>query len=71
MNLIFQAIDPESWDLNGGTSTLGNFTKSVGNAEVALLVVSSPTSTHLKIQALLNRLNGHFGASIHPPDPLT
>ncbi|MFK7738281.1 MAG: hypothetical protein AB8B50_19815, partial [Pirellulaceae bacterium] len=50
MNLIQQTIDPDSWLLNGGTSTILPYPANLS------LVVSAPQTTHEKITDLLESL---------------
>jgi general secretion pathway protein D len=50
MNLIQQTIDPDSWLINGGTSTILPYPANLS------LVVSAPQTTHEKITDLLESL---------------
>lgn len=54
IDVIQTAIAPDSWDVFGGLSNC----RAVVIGGCTWLVVSAPVTTHWKIQALLNRLNG-------------
>ncbi len=53
VEMIQSKIDPDTWEMLGGPSTISLFTTD----SRSLLVVSSPLMTHWKIEALLTELN--------------
>jgi len=55
MEMIRIHIDPTGWEEMGGTSTVSIH----HHRDKRLLIVSTLSTTHWKIQALLNRLNAH------------
>lgn len=55
--LIQLTIDPDSWINAGGTNVISDFIVGEPGSERSLIVVSAPTSVHLQLQPLLDRLN--------------
>lgn len=68
INVLQQTIDPDSWYTSGGTSSMNHYTAGDPGNERGLLTVACPSPTHLKIQSLLNRLNGYLGEHSDNPE---
>lgn len=58
IRLLQHTVDPDQWLEFGGTSSILHFTAGPAGGERGLLTIACPTLGHLRIQALLNRLNG-------------
>jgi hypothetical protein len=54
---INQSIEPDSWLENGGSSTICPHIVADGAAAVSTLIIGAETTTHLRIQTMLDRLN--------------
>lgn len=67
VNVLQQTIYPDNWYASGGTSSMVHYTAGEPGNERGLLTVACPSPTHLKIQSLLNRLNGFLGEQSDRP----
>ncbi|MEZ6134436.1 MAG: hypothetical protein R3C53_05955 [Pirellulaceae bacterium] len=59
--VIIGSIEVDSWEINGGNSSIRTFVTTQRGRERGLLAITCPTMTHIRIQALLER-QAEFGS---------